>query len=95
MKLQAFQELMRELYFHRDSQRGIDRTFMWLTEEVGELARAIRTGDNEGMKEEIADILAWLSSLANLLNIEIEEAAHTKYGIGCPRCKKNPCQCTF
>jgi len=95
MKLNDFQELMKELYFHRDSQRGVDKTFMWLTEEVGELGRAIRTENREGMEEEIADILAWLSSLANLLNIEMEKAALKKYGMGCPRCKSNPCRCTF
>jgi NTP pyrophosphatase (non-canonical NTP hydrolase) len=95
MKLNDFQELMKELYFHRDSQRGVDKTFMWLTEEVGELGRAIRTENREGMEEEIADILAWLSSLANLLNIEMEKATLKKYGMGCPRCNSNPCRCTF
>ena len=57
---------------------------MWLTEEVGELGRAIRTQDEEGICEEMADILAWLCSLGNILEVDIEEAALGKYKGGMP-----------
>ena len=43
MELRNFQDTMREIYLERDEQRGVDATFRWLTEELGELARAIRT----------------------------------------------------
>jgi NTP pyrophosphatase (non-canonical NTP hydrolase) len=95
MELRNFQELMKELYFHRDQQRGVEKTFMWVTEELGELGRAIRKQDEPGMKEEIADILAWLFSLGNVLDIDVEEATLSKYNGVCPRCGKIPCECPF
>ena len=41
--LSAFQRLIREMYLEKDLARGVDGTFMWLMEEVGELAGALRT----------------------------------------------------
>jgi NTP pyrophosphatase (non-canonical NTP hydrolase) len=76
--LREVQELMRQHYFERDSRRGVYATFTWLVEEVGELAEAI-LNNGKGAEEEIADVLAWLASLANLLNIDLEKAFKMKY----------------
>jgi NTP pyrophosphatase (non-canonical NTP hydrolase) len=83
---------MGEVYLKKDSARGISGTFAWLVEEVGELSRAIRKGEPEHMREEFADVMAWLASLANLCGIDIEEAIE-KYGEGCPKCLRKPCVC--
>ncbi|NJE61219.1 MazG nucleotide pyrophosphohydrolase domain-containing protein [Thermococcus sp. 21S7] len=93
MEIREFQEMIREIYFHKDSKRGVERTFLWFVEEVGELSEAIRKKDREAMEEEFADVLAWLASLANLLDIDIEEAARKKYPGACPYCGKKPCEC--
>ena len=93
MKIAEFQNKIRETYFDRDNRRGVEKNFLWFTEEVGELAESIRKRDREGMEEEMADVLAWLSTLANLLEIDLEEAAENKYGSGCSRCQKSPCDC--
>jgi NTP pyrophosphatase (non-canonical NTP hydrolase) len=93
MELREFQRLIRDIYFHKDSKRGVERTFLWFVEEVGELSEAIRENDREAMEEEFADVLAWLASLANLLDIDIEEAAKKKYPGVCPYCGKKPCEC--
>ncbi|ASJ07239.1 MazG nucleotide pyrophosphohydrolase domain-containing protein [Thermococcus pacificus] len=93
MEIRGFQEMIRDIYFHKDSKRGVDKTFLWFVEEVGELSEAIRKNDREAMEEEFADVLAWLASLANLLGIDIEEAAKKKYPGACPYCGKNPCEC--
>jgi NTP pyrophosphatase (non-canonical NTP hydrolase) len=95
MELRNFQRLMKELYFHRDRQRGVEKTFMWVTEELGELGRAIRKQDESGIEEEMADVLAWLFSLRNVLGIDVEEAALSKYSEVCPQCRKIPCECPF
>ncbi len=95
MEFADFQKLMKDIYFHRDAQRGQEKTFMWVAEELGELGRAIRMQDENGMKEEIADVLAWIFSLGNVLGIDVEEAVLSKYGEGCPRCRRNPCECPF
>ncbi len=93
MKISHFQQQIRETYFDRDHQRGVEKNFLWFTEEVGELAEAIRKRDQKGMEEEMADVLAWLSTLANLLDIDLEAAAGKKYGSGCSRCQRSPCAC--
>ncbi|WP_457751648.1 MazG nucleotide pyrophosphohydrolase domain-containing protein [Thermococcus sp.] len=93
MKIREFQEMIRDIYFHKDSKRGVDKTFLWFVEEVGELSEAIRKNDREVMEEEFADVLAWLASLANLLGIDLEEAAKKKYPDVCPYCGKKPCEC--
>lgn len=93
MTIREFQELIRKTYHERDRARGVEKNFLWLTEEVGELAEAVRKRDRPGMVEEMADVLAWLSTLASLLEIDLEEAALVKYGRGCPRCEAIPCAC--
>jgi NTP pyrophosphatase (non-canonical NTP hydrolase) len=92
MELQALQHLMRSLYIERDASRGPDATFRWLTEEVGELAKALRRGDRANLVHEFGDVLAWLASLANLSGVDLEEAA-SRYAGGCPRCGGTPCAC--
>jgi NTP pyrophosphatase (non-canonical NTP hydrolase) len=92
MELQALQGLMRALYQDRDVVRGVDATFRWLTEEVGELARAIRKGDRADLTHEVGDVLAWLASIANLIDVDLEEAAG-RYADGCPKCGSTPCRC--
>ena len=86
---------MRDLYFHRDSERGVKDTYEWLTDEVEELGDALKANDRKGTEEEFADVLAWLVSLANVLNVDLEKAALTKYDKKCPKCRFAPCKCTF
>ncbi|MGQ4914525.1 MAG: MazG nucleotide pyrophosphohydrolase domain-containing protein [Candidatus Asgardarchaeia archaeon] len=93
MKIREFQEMMRQIYFEKDKKRGISKTFMWLSQEIGELSRAILKRDLNAIREEMADVLAWLASLANLLEIDLENAAISKYPHVCPRCHNNPCTC--
>ncbi|NJE00865.1 MazG nucleotide pyrophosphohydrolase domain-containing protein [Thermococcus sp. JdF3] len=93
MEIREFQEMIKEIYFHKDSKRGVERTFLWFVEEVGELSEAIRKNDREAMEEEFADVLAWLASLATLLGVDLEEAAKKKYPGVCPYCGKKPCEC--
>ena len=93
MKIAEFQDLIHRTYHHRDKKRGLDRNFIWLMEEVGELAEGVRLRDHASMKEEVADVLAWLCTVADLADIDVQEAVLAKYGKGCPRCKATPCQC--
>jgi len=88
-----FQELIRRLYGQRDAARGLPATFMWLVEETGELARALHDEDPKRLREEFADVLAWLTTLATLAGVDLEAAATERYATGCPKCAKAPCQC--
>ncbi len=93
MRIAEFQELIRRTYHARDRKRGIDRDFLWFTEEVGELAEAVRRRDKKMIREETADVLAWLCTVCSLTGVDVEKAALTKYGRGCPNCGKIPCRC--
>jgi len=93
MTLSDLQKHIDKIYGHRDRARGTAGTFLWFTEEVGELAEGIRTRSRESMEEEFADVLAWLLSLANLEDIDVQKAVTAKYGLGCPRCKELSCTC--
>ncbi|MCC6046890.1 MAG: nucleotide pyrophosphohydrolase [Desulfurococcaceae archaeon] len=77
--LREAQDMMRVRYFERDSSRGIYATFTWLVEEIGELAEAILSGNKESIEEEIADVIAWALSLANLLGVDVERSFLRKY----------------
>jgi len=95
MKISEFQTLMKELYLHQDRERGHFKTFLWLIEEVGELASLLKeeTPSKSRISEEMADIMAWTSSLANLLEIDLEQALQQKYPNKCLKCNSNPCRC--
>jgi NTP pyrophosphatase (non-canonical NTP hydrolase) len=93
MSLSGLQSLIRTMYSSKDEARGIDGTFMWLMEEVGELAAALREGDRSDQAREFADVLAWLATIANVAGIDLEQAVLEKYGKGCPGCGQLVCQC--
>ncbi len=76
MELAAFQNLMEELYGAQDRARGKPATVAWLCEEVGELAQAVRKGTRDQQLHELGDVLAWLASLANQLDLSLEDAAN-------------------
>ncbi len=79
MHIREAQELIRDAYYRRDSKRGLYATFTWLVEEVGELADALLSERMESIEEELADVLAWLLSVANLVGVDLEEAFKKKY----------------
>lgn len=95
--IREFQKLIEEIYFERDSRRGVEGTFVWFVEEVGELAKEVKRwqlgkGDKTRLMEEFSDVFAWLTTLASLLGVDMEEAAQ-RYARGCPKCGSKPCRC--
>ena len=94
MRIAELQQTLRDTYEARDAERGRDATFRWLTEEVGELAKALRRNDPTELRHEFSDVLAWLASLANLTGIDLETAV-ARYADGCPKCGAMPCSCAF
>jgi NTP pyrophosphatase (non-canonical NTP hydrolase) len=95
MQIHEFQEMMKRLYFERDSTRGTQGTFNWLVDEVAELGEELKGTHREATEKEFADVIAWLASLANIKGIDLEKAALNKYNNKCPKCQSSPCQCTF
>ena len=93
VSIAEFQTLIRNMYFEKDVDRGVDGTFMWLTEEIGELAAALREGTHDDKMEEFADVLAWLTTIANVAGVDLTDAVTKKYGGGCPGCRRLVCIC--
>ncbi len=78
-ELEELERLIEEKFFEKDWNRGTSWTFLWFVEEVGELSEAILKGNEAKIEEEMADVLAWLISLAKLLGIDLCEAFRKKY----------------
>ena len=94
VSLGQFQKLISEMYLEKDRARGVDGTFMWLMEEIGELAASLREGTHEEQVGEFADVLAWLTTIANVVGVDLSEAVMQKYGAGCPGCGAFVCSCS-
>jgi NTP pyrophosphatase (non-canonical NTP hydrolase) len=92
MDLTDFQGRIAATYGARDAERGLPASVAWLTEEVGELAQAIRKGSPAQQLHELADVLAWVTSIAEQLGLSLDEAAQ-RYADGCPACGARPCAC--
>lgn len=86
------QAVIEATYGERDRARGVPSTVAWLTEELGELAQAVRKGSHDQQVHEFADVLAWVASLANQMDVDLTEAI-ARYADGCPRCDRCPCGC--
>ena len=74
MNLDDVQDLVERHYGEADRARGIPSTVAWLCEELGELAQATRKGTREQQLHELGDVLAWLASLANQLDLSLDDA---------------------
>jgi NTP pyrophosphatase (non-canonical NTP hydrolase) len=92
VELREFQDTIGKTFLARDRKRGVDGTFRWMVEEVGELAKALRSGTSDELRHEVGDVVAWLASVANLVGVDLEAAAG-RYANGCPRCGNIPCTC--
>jgi NTP pyrophosphatase (non-canonical NTP hydrolase) len=93
MTIKDLQLLIEKMYSDKDRARGTPATFLWLTEEFGELATALREGTPAEKAAEFADVIAWLVTLANINDVDLTAALEAKYGGGCPGCGKLVCTC--
>lgn len=113
MDLRDFQNLIRTMYFEKDVARGVSGTYMWLAEELGELASDLRKVEQlrqvedpdekakaelsaveANLKTEFADVIAWLVTIANVVDVDLSDALVAKYGEGCPGCGDLVCDCS-
>jgi NTP pyrophosphatase (non-canonical NTP hydrolase) len=95
VSIEELQNMMRRIYFARDAERGAEGTYRWFKEEVEELGDAMRKSEREALENEFADVAAWLASLANVLQVNLEKAVLRKYDNHCPKCCSSPCECTY
>jgi NTP pyrophosphatase (non-canonical NTP hydrolase) len=92
LSLAELQARIEATFGERDRARGVDGTFRWWVEEVGEVAKALRRRDPAELEHELGDALAWLVSVANAVGVDLDRAA-ARFADGCPRCRHSPCTC--
>ncbi len=92
MEIAELQDVIERTFGERDRARGLPSTVAWLAEEIGELAQAVRKGTRDQQLHEFGDVLAWVATLANQMNIDLTVAVQ-RYASGCPRCGSLPCAC--
>ena len=94
MDTKKAQDMIRNIYLERDRARGLERTLLRTFEELGELSDAIlRSRSRNELSDEVADVFAWVCSIANLLDIDLSEALYNKYSGVCSKCGRTPCEC--
>jgi NTP pyrophosphatase (non-canonical NTP hydrolase) len=89
-RLQDLQQYQEDICVARGWDKASSlETFLLFTEEVGELAKAIRhqldlyvekgkTADPEELRGEFADVFSYLMEMANKFGIDLEEAYRAK-----------------
>jgi NTP pyrophosphatase (non-canonical NTP hydrolase) len=92
LSLAQLQARIEATFGERDRARGVDGTFRWWVEEVGEVAKALRRRDPAELEHELGDALAWLVSVANAVGVDLDRAV-ARFANGCPRCHHSPCTC--
>ena len=94
MDIKDAQDLIRRIYLERDKERGMERTLLRTFQELAELSDAIsKERPMKDVEAEVADVFAWVISIANLLEIDLGDALLNKYNNACSRCNKVPCEC--
>ena len=92
MNLVELQDVIERTYGTRDRDRGVAPTVAWLCEELGELAQAVRKGTRAEIEHEFSDVLAWVATLANQVDVDLSVVVD-RYRDGCPKCAALPCAC--
>jgi NTP pyrophosphatase (non-canonical NTP hydrolase) len=92
VNLAELQSTIERTYGGRDRERGVPGTVAWLAEELGELAQAVRKGTRAEIEHEFSDVLAWVATLANMLDVDLATVVD-RYRDGCPKCGALPCAC--
>jgi NTP pyrophosphatase (non-canonical NTP hydrolase) len=92
VNLAELQDVIERTYGELDTERGVPGTVAWLTEELGELAQALRKGTRAEVEHEFSDVLAWVATLANLVDVDLTTVVD-RFRDGCPKCHALPCTC--
>lgn len=94
VSLDEWQQMLLQIYGRIDALSLPVQLWLHVQEELGELSREFRLGNNQKMQEELADSFAWLIGFCNKLGINLSEATWKVYPGKCDVCKQKKCQCS-
>ncbi|RLG22458.1 nucleotide pyrophosphohydrolase [Methanosarcinales archaeon] len=79
MEISEFQRILKNRYLEKDRLMGELFMLSVLTEEVGELAKAIRYKNSERIAEELGDVVFVAFCISNLFDIDMERCLKSRY----------------
>ncbi len=91
--LHAWQDMFKNIYGRVNKVAGREKCWLHLHEELGEVSRAFRLKERINLKDELADVFAWLVAFCNNLGIGLEFSILKCYSGRCDVCGKKQCQC--
>jgi len=91
--LAGHQDFHRTLYlWHHEGEDPV-RIVQHIGEEVAEVSEALRHKDMENVAKEMADVLSWILTFCNRMDIDLEGVMWRIYPYECRKCEKAPCVC--
>jgi NTP pyrophosphatase (non-canonical NTP hydrolase) len=91
--LPAWQEMFKKIYGRVNTIAGTEKCWLHIHEELGEVSRAYRLKARGNLRDELADVFAWLAAFCNNSRIDIESAVLERYQGRCDVCAKEKCRC--
>lgn len=91
--LPDWQEMFKNIYGRINKVAGKEKCWLHLLEELGEVSRVFRLKERDNLKDEIADVFAWLVAFCNNAGINLESAILDCYQGKCDACNKKKCEC--
>lgn len=85
MTLPELQAYVQEKLVARGLIEPLPNVMLHLMEEVGEVTRAMRKGDQTNLGEELADCLFFILTAANAAGVDLQAALGEKERLNCLR----------
>jgi NTP pyrophosphatase (non-canonical NTP hydrolase) len=94
--LDDWQKHFHTIYGKRNRAQTSTTTWFRMLEEIGEVLEAARPPNLDAVKDTLPDLLAWLSALADVMDISLMDAVSNRYIYGCPHCGASEnCSCIY
>lgn len=93
--LAAWQEMFSRIYGNINKIKTKQAIWLHFFEELAEVSRELRHGNVEKVREESADVFAWLMAFCTKLGIDIDEVTWRTYPGECNVCHEEKCTCPY
>lgn len=91
--LPDWQAMFRKIYGRMNKAIGKHKVWDHLLEEIGEVSKESRHKRQNELRDELADVFAWLIAFCNNSGIDLETAILSHYPGRCDVCGESKCNC--